>query len=145
MTAPTQPAGEVVGRRIGAGLIDVAVLAVVFVVMGLLFGQSEAHGGHASVNLHGAGAIAFLVVALAYYFVMESLRGATLGKALLGIRVTGRDGAPATTGAIAVRTLLRLVDALPFLYLLGLIVMLVTPGRRRIGDLAAGTSVVAAR
>lgn len=47
-------------------------------------------------------------------------------------------------GDIAVRTALRLIDGL-FLYLVGLIVMLVTGERRgRLGDLAAGTMIVSA-
>ena len=43
---------------------------------------------------------------------------------------------------IAVRTVLRVIDGL-FMYLVGLVVMLVTGQRRqRLGDMAAGTMVV---
>ena len=38
--------------------------------------------------------------------------------------------------------MLRIVDVLPFLYLLGLLVIAVTPRNQRIGDLAASTLVV---
>jgi uncharacterized RDD family membrane protein YckC len=45
---------------------------------------------------------------------------------------------------VAVRTVLRVIDGL-FLYLVGLVVMLVTGERRgRLGDLAAGTMIVSA-
>jgi uncharacterized RDD family membrane protein YckC len=48
------------------------------------------------------------------------------------------------TGAIVLRTLLRVVDWLPF-YLVGFIVVLATGSRRRrLGDLAAKTSVARA-
>jgi len=59
--------------------------------------------------------------------------------------VTRTDGARPGAGAILGRTLLRLVDSLPFLYLLGFIVMVATPRKQRIGDLVAGTTVTRAR
>ena len=137
-------AGEVVGRRVGAGLLDIAALALLFIVMGLLFGDSSAGNGHASVNLHGAAAAVYFVLALAYYFVAETTTGTTLGKRALGLRVVGPDGASAGAGRIAVRTLLRVIDVLPLLYLVGFIAVLVTGSHRRLGDLAARTDVVAA-
>ena len=82
--------------------------------------------------------------ALYYYFACESGGGQTLGKRVMKIRVVGLDGTPAGMGDIAVRTVLRLIDGL-FLYLVGLIVMLVTGERRgRLGDLAAKTMIVSA-
>jgi len=137
---------EVVGRRIGAGLLDVILLAVLFVVLALLIGDSTSSGSSASVRLGSGGTLLFLALTLLYYFVLESRGGQTLGKRALGIRVARRaDGAAASTGEVAVRTVLRIVDALPFLYLVGLVTILAT-GRRaqRLGDLAAGTTVVSA-
>ena len=73
----------------------------------------------------------------------QSMTGQTAGKALAGLRVLRPDGSRPATGAIAARTLLRLVDWLPFLYLVGFICLLATGQRRqRVGDLAAGTAVV---
>ena len=137
---------EVLGRRIGAALLDLVVLAILFVVLGLLIGDSESGDGSASVNLEGAGALLFFALTLLYYGVLEAATGQTLGKKLLGVRVArAADGSKPSTGAIAGRTVLRIVDALPFAYLLGLIVVLATGRRRqRIGDLAAGTTVVSA-
>ena len=136
---------DVVGRRIGAALLDVLVLAILFVVMGLLFGESKSEGGEASVNLEGAGALAYFALVLLYYFVLEATTGQTIGKRLLGVRVVTVAGGPARPGPVALRTVLRVVDALPFLYLVGLIVILATGSRRqRVGDLAAGTTVVPA-
>jgi hypothetical protein len=60
------------------------------------------------------------------------------------IRVIRTDGAPAGMREIAIRTVLRLVD-MQFAFLVGLIAMLATGERRgRLGDLAAGTMIVAA-
>src|SRR5205807_2084991 len=136
-------AGEVIGRRIGAALIDIALLAVLLVVVGIVAGQSQAGHGHASVYLHGGAAIVFFALALVYYFVAEATTGATVGKRALELRVVGPDGQPASAGRVAVRTLLRIVDVLPALYLVGFVAVLATGGRRRLGDLAAGTTVVA--
>ena len=47
--------------------------------------------------------------------------------------------------ASAVRNVLRLVDSLPTLYLIGMISVIVTAHNQRLGDLAAGTIVVRER
>ena len=87
----------------------------------------------------------WFVVVMAYYFVTELVWARTPGKALLGLHVVrDGDGAKPGAGAIAGRTLLRIVDAFPILYGLGLLVVLVTPTRQRIGDLAARTLVTRA-
>jgi uncharacterized RDD family membrane protein YckC len=85
------------------------------------------------------------LVSIGYHFALESRGGQTIGKRRYGIRVVALDGGPAGSRAIAIRSVLRLVDQLPISYLSGLISMVRTgPARRqRIGDVAAGTVVVA--
>jgi uncharacterized RDD family membrane protein YckC len=62
-----------------------------------------------------------------------------MGKLLLDPRVLRAGGTRPSVRAVAVRTLLRIVDWLPVLYLAGFIVTLVTGARRqRIGDLRPG-------
>lgn len=136
---------EVVGRRIGAALLDIVLLAVLFVVVGIALGGAETDDGQASIFLEGGDAGIYFLLVLLYYFVTEAAWGRTVGKHVLGLRVARTDGSDAGAGRVAVRTVLRIVDTLPFLYLLGLIVVLVTPRKQRIGDLAAGTVVTAAR
>jgi uncharacterized RDD family membrane protein YckC len=73
------------------------------------------------------------------------MTGQTLGKRLLGIRVVNQDGSRVSFGASFIRNILRIVDALPVLYIVGLITVLATGERRqRVGDLAARTRVVRA-
>jgi uncharacterized RDD family membrane protein YckC len=144
---PTLPEDttDVLGRRIGAALVDVLVLAVIFGFTGLTIGDTSTGGGRAAVNLEGGAFLVFVALVLLYYFLGEALTGQTLGKRLLGVRVVRVDGKPAGTGPAATRTILRLVDQLPAMYLLGFIVVLATGKRRqRIGDLVAGTRVVRA-
>jgi len=141
MSDPT----DVVGRRIGAALVDFAVLFVLFLILGVLIGDSESGDGGVSVNLNGAGFLVWLAVSLGYYGVLEATSGQTLGKRALGVRVMADDGqTPAATKQIVIRTLLRLIDGI-FFYAVALAVVLATGERRqRIGDLAAGTVVVRA-
>src|SRR4051794_6580373 len=144
--ALTADSTEVVGRRIGAMLIDAFVLFVVFFVVGLASGGGHSGHGRASIHLGSNASLIFLGITLAYFFVCEALTGQTLGKRLLRIRVVSADGSRASVGQALGRTLLRVVDSLPVLYIVGLISVLATGrGRRqRVGDLAAGTVVVPA-
>jgi uncharacterized RDD family membrane protein YckC len=80
---------------------------------------------------------------LGYYIVLEGLFGASLGKMFLGLCVVRLDGRPLSVGAIVVRNLLRIVDALPAFYLIGGIGVLVTGYSQRLGDKWAGTTVIA--
>jgi uncharacterized RDD family membrane protein YckC len=127
-------------RRVIAGLIDLLVVLAGALLIGLAAGLSGAE----YTNAGPAISAVIAAWALYYYFACESGGGQTLGKRLMKIRVVRVDGRPAGMREVAVRTVLRLVDGL-FLYLVGLIVMMVTGERRgRLGDLAAGTMIVSA-
>jgi uncharacterized RDD family membrane protein YckC len=144
MTAPADDRTEVLGRRIGAGLLDLGVVFALLVVSGLLIGESEAGDGSVQVSVDGGPALVWAALSLLYYFASEAMTGRTLGKRLLGLRVAATDGGRAGAGQVAVRTAFRLVDGIAF-YLIGLIVVLASGRRRqRLGDLAARTTVVAA-
>jgi uncharacterized RDD family membrane protein YckC len=137
---------EVVGRRIGALILDSVLFGVVFVVVGLATGGGSNGHGHVGVRLSGGAFLLYLLVWFAYFTICEGVTGQTLGKRLLGIRVVSEAGADAGLGQAAVRNLLRLVDVLPVLYIVGLVSIFATgQGRRqRVGDLAARTRVVTA-
>jgi hypothetical protein len=85
------------------------------------------------------------MLGVAYHFICEAHNGQTIGKRQYGLRVVSADGGQASARAIAIRTVLRFVDALPTCYLSGLVSMLRTGAarRQRIGDVAAQTMVVA--
>jgi uncharacterized RDD family membrane protein YckC len=149
-TVSTEP-DDVFWPRIAAAVVDLVLLAGLFVIMGAVIGETRGPGPFVSFSvrsldfaLRGWWFIAFLAVVLLYHFVLEAVTGQTVGKRLIGVRVSGAGGR-ASVGAVAGRTLLRLVDWLPTLYLVGFITMAATGVRRqRVGDLAAGTSVVRA-
>jgi uncharacterized RDD family membrane protein YckC len=75
-----------------------------------------------------------------YLWLVEASLGATLGKAMVGIRVVQTtDRNP--LAALAIRNLLRVVDGLGF-YLVGAVVAGCSRIHRRLGDICAGTVVI---
>ena len=69
-------------------------------------------------------------------------RGQTLGKRMLKLRVIDAQGLRLQFSQVALRNLLRIVDSLPFLYLVGGIACLFSRRTQRLGDFAANTVVV---
>jgi uncharacterized RDD family membrane protein YckC len=135
---------EVLGRRIGAALLDLIPIGVLFFLVALLTGNVDTDNG-VYAHLNGVPALLWFALAIGYYAVLESATGQTLGKRILGVKVIQPDGENPSPGKSAGRNLLRVIDILPFLYLLGFIVVLATGKKaQRIGDLAASTHVVAA-
>lgn len=132
--------------RLLATLVDLAVACALFLLAATLAGAITTNNG-VQVHLHGSGPfVLWLVAVLLYSFLTETFTGQTLGKAVFGLHVVhARDGAHPSHRAIATRTLLRLIDALPAFYALGALVLLITPTRQRLGDLAARTIVIRTR
>ncbi len=135
-----------VGSRFAARIIDqlliFALLAALVILEGLLDGASDISGG---VLLAGLLVATFLVH-FGYDVLFETLAsGRTPGKRWTGLRVVRMGGAPVGFVASAVRNILRIVDALPGFYLVGILAVLFTARNQRLGDLAAGTIVVRER
>lgn len=102
-------------------------------------------------SLLGTGGRGLLMLAMfgmlwGYWVVCELwLDGQSLGKRALGLRVVNSDGTPVTWLPSVTRNLLRVVDALPGLYGVGLASCLIDAQSRRLGDIVAGTLVVHVR
>jgi len=75
-----------------------------------------------------------------YLWLLEASFGATLGKAIVGIRVVRITDRNALS-ALAIRNLLRIVDGFGF-YLVGAVVAGCSSLHRRVGDMCAGTAVI---
>jgi uncharacterized RDD family membrane protein YckC len=143
----TQPAvaldHRVVGQRIVAAIIDGIVIGVGFAILAGIFGDFNRHGNSGfRFHLGGGPLYLALLASLAYFAVMESQYGATLGKMAMGIKVVRLDGSPCGVPEALIRNVLRPVDAFPAFYLLGIFFVAITPKNQRIGDLAASTLVV---
>ncbi len=123
-------------ERACAWLVDAGcLLALLLAVVSAL-----AAGGALVVPLIYVG---MFLVQWGYFLFFEwRWNGATPGKRLMGLRVIQESGVRCSTERLVLRNFLRVVDALPFLYVVGGLCTLVTRRGQRIGDLAAGTLVV---
>lgn len=131
------------GPRIVAGFIDVILVAILGVAMAAIFGEvGSTEDEDFTIELNGLPFLLYLALGFAYYFVMESAGGQTIGKRIMGLKVAALDGS-LTPGKVAIRTILRVVDGFA-LYLVGLIVVAISKQNQRIGDMAAGTIIVRA-
>jgi uncharacterized RDD family membrane protein YckC len=133
------------GDRLLALILDSALIVASFIVSGMWAAVRWGGLTENGFSLVGKPAlVAFLAMALFtffYYWLMEGLFGATLGKMILGIRVTAVSGQRCGLKSSLIRNLLRIVDGL-FVYLVGFLVALCSKQRQRIGDHLAKTVVV---
>ncbi len=157
MAAPIDLApetGRALPRRLLALIADTLVISVLDAIVNGTFGVTRVTSGIA--NTMGSGGFTsfttqttvdwpwLALMWVTYYAVLEGLFGATLGKGLAGLRVTDVEGRRIGPQAAIVRNLARLLDVLPFAYLLGGILTLATRQHQRLGDRFAGTLVVPA-
>ncbi len=132
------------GDRFIAFMLDAAVLFGLFAIVDawafMRWGRVE--GSELQLTT------AALVVALAlnatilflYGWLLEAGWGATLGKAIVGIRVVG-TAQRGPLAACALRNALRIVDGIGF-YLVGIVVAGLSGIRQRLGDIYAQTAVI---
>jgi uncharacterized RDD family membrane protein YckC len=87
--------------------------------------------------------LAEFVIGFAYGALLEGFwNGQTIGKRVLHLRVVDQAGLPLRLEQAWIRNLMRVVDALPFAYLVGGISAMSSPAMQRFGDRVAGTLVV---
>lgn len=138
------------GSRSYAFVIDWHIrllLALAWLIVGLLLSTGRllfVDGGMP----RGSG-FYFTVVAPAaliyflYHPVLEiAMHGRTPGKRIAGLRLVSRTGDIPSPGALLVRNVFRILDSMPFAYLVGLVCVVFTEQHVRIGDLAADTLLV---
>ncbi len=90
--------------------------------------------------------LVFLSIMFFYFALLEGLVGTTIGKWAMGLRVV-RDGSRGRPGVARgmLRNVLRLVDGLPVLNIVGVVLILRSKERARFGDRYAGTRVIRVR
>lgn len=132
-----------------AGVSD-RILA--FIVDGFIIGSYLFLSGFliASANLDNAGEWVYYLVmglpVLLYYLLWESLwNGQTPGKAALKIRVVKLDGSRPVFSSYLLRWLLRFIDISLSSGALAVVMILLNGKGQRLGDLAAGTTVISER
>ncbi|MCG8389486.1 MAG: RDD family protein [Cytophagales bacterium] len=123
------------GERIGAYLID-AILVIAYWVS----------ASWVLVRLGINSQWSFVAISLPaffYHLICEiGFNGQSLGKKQLNIKVVRLDGSPATIGGYILRWILRPIDISIFSGAVAVIAIAVSNKGQRLGDMAAGTTVV---
>jgi uncharacterized RDD family membrane protein YckC len=136
------PAMARLGDRLIAVILDgVFVAALLLIIAAFVEWRWKVLESQSTTTLIIAGASAAVLLTFIYYWLQEGAFGATMGKAIIGLRVTRQDGSVPGLGPSAVRNAFRLVEGLP-LYVPGFFVAAFSRNRRRIGDFAAQTFVL---
>lgn len=131
-------------KRALAYLIDALIRAMILLVISVLAAVGGFAGPGLGSGLSGISLVVLFLLEWGYYVFFETLwSGTTPGKRALSLRVVTEDGHPLRFGDSLLRNLLRAADFLPGAYAVGLVVMGRDPRFRRLGDLAAGTIVIA--
>ncbi|SFD19897.1 RDD family protein [Algibacter pectinivorans] len=126
------------GERLLAFVIDTAIKIGYMLVLNWTFGAFDNMDQWSQIAINTV--LSFPV--MLYTLVLESvLQGQTIGKRILKIRVVKIDGYQASFSDYVVRWFFRIVDV--YIFGLGFFVMLFNKKGQRIGDMAAGTAVIA--
>jgi uncharacterized RDD family membrane protein YckC len=136
-----------IGSRFAALLVDYLIWAIAIIGIVVFISLVDPSLYHFSkLGAKWAKALELLIPFLLYwgYFTLFEAfwDGRTPGKRVAKIRVIQRSGRGIGLFESMTRNLLRLVDQFPFIYVVGVISILVTRNHQRLGDLAAGTLVV---
>ena len=126
--------------RLAALVIDTFLFGVISFVVNSVFGVAQMTSAFTSTTQVPWAALT--LVWLAYLIGFEAVFGATPGKLLAHLRVVRVDGRALSFRSIWTRDLLKLIDWLPLLYVIGAISVLRTVNSQRVGDKWAGTTVV---
>lgn len=129
-------------RRIMAGLVDLWPIWIVSVIVAQWVQDSPLEMNE--VMIEGRTQLLLIGGSLLYILhtlVAELFTGRSLGKMIFGLRVVDFTGAMPKRSALVIRNVLRIID-IYVMFGLPLLVVLYTPLRQRMGDLAARTLVV---
>jgi uncharacterized RDD family membrane protein YckC len=142
-----------IGSRFVAVLLDMLIVFAIFLVevLALVMIGAAASTSRGSAGWGDTAAKWFMALVIffnflifwGYFALFEAYwKGQTLGKRAMKLRVIKDSGRQITFFEALARNLLRIVDYLPGMYLVGVITMLCNKRNQRLGDLVAGTIVV---
>jgi uncharacterized RDD family membrane protein YckC len=135
------------GSRIAATTIDVFIQSLAIILMALILFFAVLGGDLANINTMdnvswflGLLILAVFLIFFGYYIVTETATGRTVGKRLLGLRVIRENGAPITLTQSLIRNIIKLLIDITGI---GILTMMFSKKCKRVGDMAAGTIVIA--
>ena len=135
------------GSRFIAALLDDLIRFIPSLLMvAFIVSVTRSADPDVAAMVAAIGILFLFLLYFGYDVLFETFRsGRTPGKRAVGIRVVRLHGEPVNFTSAVVRNLLRLVDGLPFGYLVGMICILASSKNQRLGDMAAGTLVMRER
>jgi uncharacterized RDD family membrane protein YckC len=145
---PFETAG--LATRALAKLLDFVCLAFILIPLGII---SMLASGMADNPQQGwssfVGAIIIFLTAatpILYFTCLEYwMKGQTIGKKVMGIRVIHDNGERVSFPAVFLRNLMQIADMFPGFYLAGMLSIFFHRQEKRLGDMVAGTLVVMER
>jgi uncharacterized RDD family membrane protein YckC len=143
---PISPVNEIETRVTGRRIVQYIIDAIIYGIVASLISWALDRG---TGGVHAILVVVSVVVIVAWYvFYWAAIPfrrdGQTLGMSVLGIRVIGANGGPASFIQLVVRSILLVLFS-PLSLLVGIIVMMCSRYRQRTGDHMAHTMVVRAR
>lgn len=132
------------GERAVAFLIDGLILITYITIMENLVILSDIFDADGWTQRGFLGL--FLLPAFFYSLICHiSLGGRTIGKMIMKIKVVKVDGSPTEWYNLMVRWMLRIIDIWLFFSSIGVISILLSEKKQRVGDSAAGTIVISTK
>lgn len=131
-----EPAGA--GSRFLATLIDAVMVTAISASLGTLLFMMLPGGIAAALAI----TINFVLTWGWHVFFEIKKQGRTPGKRALRLRVIDSRGLPVSLYQSLVRNIVRALDFAPAFYGIGAIALLLSPTRRRLGDVVADTLVI---
>jgi uncharacterized RDD family membrane protein YckC len=133
--------------RFLALLIDFVLFCAVFfpvtrLIKGVWIMGATDHRWNTGLFVTDPLCIAFFIVMVLYFVLLEGLTGVTLGKRIAGLKVERKEGGKPGLIKGFLRNVLRIVDGLPVLCIVGIILIQTSDQRARFGDRIADTRVV---
>jgi len=136
---------RVSGRRVFQYFIDAFLISVIPYIVSIPFDASS----HTSLHVIGGIVtfVLFVIISFWYWNIWpRGHNGQTFAMKWFGLRVVSKNGGPANTGQYVIRWLGLIIDGFPWIWpftgLLGLLVMVVSRYRQRVGDHMARTLVI---
>jgi len=133
-----------VGERILAFLIDLLLFMVYLYVLEVI---TEAMSMAISDNWTVFGLQQLLLTPVMFYSLYMHIlfNGRTLGKYVMKTRVVKIDGSPVHWSNYLTLWMLRLIDIWMFIGSIGVLTLIFSEKRQRLGDMAAGTVVISTK